>query len=92
MSTPQPIIKKNNQECQPSNNQFFQNISKISDVSVPSSKEVIKNQFEINDNNIFINGSPPLNSTVKSHPLKSSEIVRFRRNKLERKNDEEFKT
>lgn len=53
---------------------------------------MIKNQFEINDNNIFINESPPMKSTVKSHPMKSSEIVRFRRNKLERINDEEFKT
>ena len=56
---------------------------KISDVNVPSSKELIKNQFEINDNNnIFINRSPHLNSLIKSHPMKSTEIVRFKRKKL----------
>ena len=60
---------------------------------MPSSKELIKNQLELNDNNkFFINESPTLNSSNKSHPMKSTEIVRFKRKKLERNNHEEFKT
>jgi hypothetical protein len=64
----------------------------MSDVSVPSSKELTNNQYEIKDNNnVFIKRSPTSNSLIKSHPMKSTEIVRFKRNKLEKINKEEFK-